>query len=80
MLGIILPMKTVSVPIGEARTELCALVKKVQSGVCVTLTSHGRPAAQLVPVPVSPAPWRVGQPDDPRRYGDLQAPALDPWP
>jgi len=72
-------MKTVSVPISEARSDLCALIKQVQSGVRVTLTSHGRPAARLLPVEAPPAPWRVAQPDDPRRYGDLQSPVMEPW-
>ena len=80
MVSIFLPMKTVSVPISEARTDLCALIKQVQSGVRVTLTSHGRPAAQLVPVAAPPVPWRAEQADDPKRYGDLQSPVMEPWP
>jgi prevent-host-death family protein len=68
------------VPISTARTNLCALVKKVQSGVRVTLTSHGRPAADLVPVQAPAAPWRIECPDDARRYGDLQSPVMEPWP
>jgi len=70
-------MKTVSVPISEARSELCALVKQVQAGVRVTLTSHGRPAAQLLSVPAPPVPWRVEPPNDPERY-DLQSPVREP--
>lgn len=72
-------MKTLSVPISEARTGLCTLVKQVQSGVRVTLTSHGRPAAQLVPVEAPASPWRAEPPDDPERYGDLQTPVMEPW-
>ena len=78
-MSILLPMKTASVPISAARTNLCTLVKQVQSGVRVTLTSHGRPAADLVPVQAPPAPWRVECPDDPQRYGDLQSPVMEPW-
>ena len=73
-------MKTISVPISEARTDLCALVKQVQAGTHVTLTSHGRPAAQLLPLQAPAQPWRLEQPDDPKRYGDLQSPVLEPWP
>lgn len=79
VVSILLPMKTASVPISAARTNLCTLVKQVQSGVRVTLTSHGRPAADLVPVQAPPAPWRVECPDDPQRYGDLQSPVMEPW-
>lgn len=78
--GIILPMKTISVPIGQARTNLCALIKQVQAGTRITLTSHGRPTAQLVPAEAPPTPWRVEEPDDPKRYGDLQSPVMEPWP
>jgi prevent-host-death family protein len=42
-MGTIMPMKEISLPIGRARSELCDLVKKVQSGTRITLTSHGRP-------------------------------------
>jgi prevent-host-death family protein len=80
MLGRFMPMKKLSVPISEARSDLCALIKQVQAGARVTLTSHGRPAAQLVPVDAPPMPWRVKPADDPRRYGDLQSPVLEPWP
>lgn len=73
-------MKTLSVPIGEARTDLCSLVEQVQAGnVRVLLTSYGRPKAQIVPVSVQGPPWRVEKPDDPKRYGDLQKPVLEDW-
>jgi len=72
-------MKTISVPIGQARSDLCGLVKKVQAGVRVTLTSHGRPAAMLVPPEKKGKPWRVEIPDDPSRYGNLQSPVMEDW-
>jgi len=72
-------MKTLTLPIGKARSELCALVKQVQSGARITLTSHGRPAAMLVPPERSKKPWRVAVPDDPKDYGDLQSPVMDDW-
>jgi len=78
-LGKILPMKTISMPIGRARSELCGLVKKVQAGVRVTLTSHGRAAAMLVPPEKSKKPWRVAVPSDPKLFGDLQSPVMDDW-
>lgn len=72
-------MKTLTLPIGKARSELCRLVKKVQAGTHITLTSHGRPAAVLVPPGKSNKPWRVEKPDDPKGYGDLQSPVMDDW-
>lgn len=72
-------MKTITLPIGQARSELCDLVKKVQAGARITLTSHGRPAAMLVPAEKSKKPWRVAVPDDPKEYGDLQSPVMDEW-
>ncbi len=44
-IGKIMPMKDLTMPIGKARSDLCRVVKKVQSGVRITLTSHGRPQA-----------------------------------
>ena len=72
-------MKVISLPIGQARSELCELVKKVQAGARITLTSHGRPAAMLVPPEKSKKPWRVSIPDNPKDYGDLQSPVMDDW-
>lgn len=75
-----MPMKTISVPIGRARSELCDLVKKVQrGGIRVTLTSHGRPAAVIIPPEQNKKPWRVAVPDDPKNYGDLQSPVMEEW-
>jgi len=78
-IGKIMPMKELTMPIGKARSNLCGVVKKVQSGVRVTLTSHGRPQAVIVPVENKGKPWRVGKPDDPSRYGDLQSPVMEDW-
>ena len=75
----LLPMQTISIPIGKARSELCDLVKQVQAGARITLTSHGRPAAMLVPPEKKKKPWRVATPDDPASYGDLQSPVMEPW-
>jgi prevent-host-death family protein len=73
-------MKTIDVPIGEARTDLCALVKRVESGeVRVRLTSYGHPKAMIVPLAAGKKLWRVEKPDDPERYGDLQSPVMEDW-
>ena len=78
-MGNIMGMKTIRVPIGEARSELCALVKKVQAGTQVLLTSYGHPKAMIVPYSEKRRPWRAQKPDDASRYGDLQSPVMEPW-
>jgi prevent-host-death family protein len=78
-MGKFLPMKKISMPIGRARSELCDVVKKVQAGARVTLTSHGHPAAMIVPLEKRGKPWRVEKPDDPSHYGDLQSPVMEEW-
>jgi prevent-host-death family protein len=62
----ILLIKTLALPIGKARSEVCALVKKVQAGARITLSSHGRRAAVLVPPEKPKKPWRVAVPSDPK--------------
>ena len=78
-MGIFLPMKTINVPIGEARSGLCALLKKVEAGAQICLTSHGEPKALIIAFPKRGIPWRVEVPDDPERYGDLESPVMDDW-
>jgi prevent-host-death family protein len=72
-------MKTISVPIGKGRTDLCRLIKKVDAGVQVILTAHGKPKAVLSAYRQSGQLWRVETPDDPKRYGDLQSPIMEEW-
>jgi len=43
------------------------------------VTDHGQPKAQILPFSEGSAPWRVAEPDDPRRYGDLQSPVIENW-
>ena len=73
-------MKTISVPIGEGRTDLCQLIKKVESGAQVIFTAHGKPKAVLSAYREKEPPWRVEKPDDPARYGDIQSPIMEEWP
>jgi antitoxin (DNA-binding transcriptional repressor) of toxin-antitoxin stability system len=75
----ILPMKIISVPIGEGRTDLCQLIKKVEAGALVILTAYGKPKAMLSAYREQGPPWRVEKPDDPKRYGDLQSPVMEEW-
>ena len=75
-----MPMKTISVAVGQARTEFCRLIEKVNSGkIRVLVTDHGQPKAQILPFSDRTAPWRVAEPDDPARYGDLQSPVMENW-
>jgi prevent-host-death family protein len=76
----LLPMKTIAVPIGEARTNLFELVEQTRNGLRVVITLHGRLAALLGPVLTPAAPWRMDKSDDPARNGDLQSPVMEPWP
>ena len=75
----LLPMKTISVPIGEGRTDLCQLIKKVEAGAVVILTAYGKPKAVLSAYREQGTPWRVEKPDNPTRYGDLETPVMEPW-
>ena len=73
-------MKTIAIPIGNARADLCKLVRQVAGGnLRVLLTAHGRPKAQLLSYRETGAPWRLEKPDDPQRYGDSQSPIMEPW-
>ena len=74
-----MPMKTITVPIGAGRSDLCGLVNRVQSGVQVIFTSHGQPRAVLSAYRPKGKPWRAGQPGDPKLYGDLQSPVMENW-
>ena len=75
-----MPMKTIDVPITQARTDLCALLERVESGnLRVCLTRHGRPSALIIPIPSEGRPWRAEKPTDPKLYGDLQSPVLEAW-
>jgi prevent-host-death family protein len=77
---IFLTMRTISVPISQARTDFCRLIEKVSSGkVRVLVTDHGQPKAQILPFAERVAPWRVAEPDDAARYGDLQSPVMENW-
>jgi len=75
----IMPMNTITVPIGAGRTDLCKLLEKVEAGARVVLTSHGHPKAVITAYKPAGVPWRVETPDDPKRYGDLQSPVMEDW-
>lgn len=56
------------IPIAEVKKRLCELVDLVEGGETIVILRHGRPVAQLTPMPVRAQPWRVERPDDPRAY------------
>jgi len=73
-------MKTISLPISQARTDFCRLIEQVKSGkLRVLVTDHRQPKAQILPFTEGGAPWRVAEPDEPARYGDLQSPTMENW-
>ena len=73
-------MKTVSIPIGQARANFCRLIERVNSGkLRVLITDHGQPKAQILPFSERLTPWRVADADDPNSYGDLQSPIMERW-
>lgn len=73
-------MKTISIPIAEAQTDLRKLVNEVEAGlVQVILTSDGREKARIVPATKKHSPWRSEKPWDPKKFGDLQSPVMDDW-
>ena len=75
----IMPMKTITVPIGVGRTDLCKLIGKVEAGARVILTSHGQPKAVISAYRAGGSPWRAETPDNPKLYGDMQSPVMDDW-
>lgn len=72
-------MQTITVPIEAGHSELCSLIDRVQAGAQVVFTSHGEPQAVLSAYHPKGKPWRVAQPDNPARYGDLQSPVMEDW-
>jgi prevent-host-death family protein len=56
-----MPVKTVN--IHAAKSSLSRLIKRAESGECITIARAGRPVAQLGPVPKA-RPLRLS-PDDP---------------
>jgi prevent-host-death family protein len=54
----------------EAKTHLPSLLRRVEAGERITITRHGHPIAELVPVGAS-APGAIRQAlDDLRTFGD----------
>jgi prevent-host-death family protein len=66
-------------PVAEAKKHFCELVDRAERGETIVILRHGRPAAQLSPVPPTGRRWRVNPPDDPALYKgiDLNEPVLD---
>ena len=73
----LLPMQTITVPIGVGRSDLCGLIDRVQTGAQVIFTSHGEPRAVLSAYRPKGKPWRRAA--DPKMFGDLQSPVMEEW-
>lgn len=65
------------VPISAGRSDLCALVERVQAGGRVIFTTHGQPKAVLTAYRGKRKPWRRWA--NPKLFGDLQSPVLEDW-
>lgn len=65
--------------IGDVKKNLCSLVDRVQKGETVIILRHGRPAAQLTPIPGRKKRHPVAH-DDPALYKgiNLEEPIMDP--
>lgn len=70
-------MRTITVPIGAGRSDLCELIERVQSGIQVIFTIYGQPKAVLSKYRPPAQPWR--RKADPALFGDLQSPVLEDW-
>ena len=61
----------------EAKTHLPRLLDEVEAGQSITITKHGRPVAQLVPItPESKPASLLGSV---KYRGDIVAPLDEPW-
>ena len=53
----------------DAKTHLAEILDRVEQGESVTITRHGKPVAQLVPVPRSPKRDRLEAIQELRKFG-----------
>lgn len=60
----------------EAKTHLPALLERVARGETITITEHGRPIAQLVPVPPEQKPDVRQAIEEMKRFQREEAPTL----
>jgi len=65
--------------IAEVKKNLCSLVDRVEKGETVIILRHGRPAAQLAPIPIKKKRHPVAH-DDPGLYKgiNLEEPIMEP--
>ena len=70
--------RTTIVPATEFKARCLELMDRVQaSGLAITITKHGRPVAQPVPVPSEPSPFFASLPVT--IVGDIIGPIGDEW-
>jgi len=69
-----------SIPAAVFKAECLRLMDEVaRSGRAVVITKHGRPVAQLVPVPAGPTSLFGYMKDTLTIEGDIVAPSSEPW-
>lgn len=74
----ILHMETITMPIAKGRARFSAMIEKAKSGKTIIFTNHGQPEAILSGYRIKGKRWRLPYKDDPKRYGDLQKPVMEP--
>ncbi len=69
-----------NIPAAVFKAECLRLMDEVaRSGRAVVITKHGRPVAQLVPVPAGPTSLFGYMKDTLTIEGDVVAPSSEPW-
>jgi len=69
-----------SIPAAVFKAECLKLMDEVaRTGQSVVITKHGRPVAQLTPVPAEPKSLFGYMKDTMRIKGDVVAPTDEPW-
>ncbi len=69
-----------NIPAAVFKAECLRLMDEVaRSGRAVVITKHGRPVAQLVPVPAGPTSLFGYMKDTLTIEGDIVAPSSEPW-
>ena len=65
-------------PVAEVKKNFCDLVDRAGKGETIVILRHGKPIARLAPLQGRGKPWRVEEPDDPKRYKgvNLEEPVL----
>ena len=79
LLSIMVKYLVMEAAIAVVKKNLCSLVDRVEKGETVIILRHGRPAAQLTPIPNKKKRHSVAH-DDPALYKgiNLEEPIMEP--